>query len=67
MKTKHKIGGKPAYYSKEKDLWYTAVKREKNDIEVWKVSGKKAKHQGAMECKKGTMYEGPRHKDQLFE
>ena len=67
MKTNHKIGGKEAYYSKEKDLWYTAVKREKNDIEVWRVSGKKAKHQGAMECKKGSMYEGPSHEDQLFE
>lgn len=67
MKTKHKIGGKPAYYSKENDLWYTAVKREKNDIEVWKVSGKRAKHQGAIECKKGSMYEGPKHKDQSFE
>ena len=41
--------------------------REKNDIEVWKVSGKRAKHVGAIECKYGTLYEGPRHADAKFE
>ena len=65
--TSHKIGGKKAYHDQNNDLWYTQVKKEKNDFEVWRVTGKKAKHQGAIECKKGTLYEGPRHKDEKFE
>ena len=64
---KHKINGRRSYYDPEKDLRYVPVKREKNDIEVWKVSGKKAKHQGAIECKNGQLYEGPKHPDGVFE
>ena len=65
--TRHKIGGKKAYYEESTDLWYTKVEREKNDFEVWRVSGRRARHQGAIEPKNGTMYEGPSHSDALFE
>ena len=54
----HKIGGVKAFYDKEEKVYYTVVKGEKCDIEVWrKVSCKKAEHRGAMECVDGTLYE----------
>ena len=65
--TSHKIGGKKAYHDQVNDVWYTQVKREKNDFEVWRVTGKRAKHQGAIECKQGTLYESSSHPDTLFE
>ncbi len=65
--TTHKIGGKRAYYDSQKDLWYTEVKGEKHDFEVWKVSGKKAYHQGAIEPKNGSMYESAKHGIERFD
>ena len=66
-RTQHKIGGEKAYYEPETKLWYTQVKREKNDFEVWRVSGKNAHHQGAIEPKNGTLYEGLKHGIERFE
>ena len=54
----HKIGGVKAFYDKEEKVYYTVVKGEKCDIEVWrKISGKKVRHEGAKECVDGTLYE----------
>ena len=61
------IVGKKAYHNQVNDVWYTQVKREKNDFEAWRVKGKRAKHQGAIECKQGTLYESSSHPDTLFE
>ena len=56
-----------AYYCKTDGLYYVPVKREKNDIEVWRVRGKRAIHQGAIECNTGRLYEGPKHPDGFFD
>ena len=63
----HKIKKQKAYYCKKTGLYYTKVKGEKCDFEVWKVTGKKAKHQGAIESLNGTKYEEAKHPDALFE
>ena len=64
---KGKINNQHAYYCAKDGLYYVPVRGEKNDIEVWRVSGKRAVHQGAIECNTGRLYEGPKHKDARFE
>jgi len=64
---KHTIGGRDAWEDNaRKNIYYTKDGRH-NDIEVWQVSGKKAKHLGSMEPVEGTMYKGPKHPQQVFE
>lgn len=66
-KRRHRINGRRAYYEPETRRWYTKVIGEKNDFEVWTVSGKKATHLGAIEPKRGELYEGPKHPDARFD
>ena len=60
------IGGRKAYYDEKKGYYYTLDGRH-NDIEVWKVTGKKAYHQGSIECKNGKLYKEPNHNVEKFE
>jgi hypothetical protein len=62
----HKIGGRKCWRDKETGLYYTKDSRH-NDMEVWKVTGKRAEHQGSLEVEIGRMYKGPNHDPQSFE
>lgn len=62
-----KLGGRSAYQDKNtNNIYYTKDSRH-GDIEVWRISGKKAYHQGSMEPVEGTMYRKPNHPPQTFE
>ena len=63
QKSFKRVGGRETWYDKIKNLYYTKDTRH-YDIEVWKVTGKKAYHQGSMEVYGGTIYKKPNHPPQ---
>lgn len=66
-KKEHKINGREAWKDlRKKNVYYTKDSRH-CDIEVWRVNGKTAHHQGSMEPIDGTIYKKPNHDPQLFE
>ena len=63
QKSFKRVGGRETWYDKIKNLYYTKDTRH-YDIEVWKVTGKKAYHQGSMEVYGGRMYKDRTHAPQ---
>ncbi len=63
----HKIGGRKAFQNQSDSSIYYTLDTRHGDIEVWRVTGKKAEHQGSMEALEGKMYRGANHNMEVFE